>query len=109
MLRRRIVLSTLIALMATLLLAPVARTQYTESVLHALTGGSDGGQPFAGLIFDSKGSLYGTTYVGGVGFSNCSGGSCGVVFELTPAGGGLWTETVLYRLTGDTDGESFRR
>jgi uncharacterized repeat protein (TIGR03803 family) len=34
---------------------------YTESVLYAFTGGSDGCDPFAGLIADSAGNLYGTT------------------------------------------------
>jgi hypothetical protein len=29
-------------------------------------GGEDGNNPFAGLIFDSSGALYGTTYGGAV-------------------------------------------
>ena len=32
-----------------------------RSVLYSFTGGSDGSQPFAGLIFDNAGNLYGTT------------------------------------------------
>ncbi|MFZ0312326.1 MAG: choice-of-anchor tandem repeat GloVer-containing protein, partial [Candidatus Korobacteraceae bacterium] len=58
--------------------------------------------PIGGLIFDAAGNLYGTTYAGGTGsgtdctsFSNGVPG-CGTVFELTPMGGGYWTETVLY-------------
>jgi uncharacterized repeat protein (TIGR03803 family) len=44
--------------------------------LHRFLG-SDGAQPAAAPILDSKGSLYGTTITGG------SGGA-GVVFEITP-------------------------
>ena len=34
---------------------------WTESVLYHFTGGSDGYAPYAGLIFDAAGTLYGTT------------------------------------------------
>ncbi len=59
-----------------------------ETVLHsfcALTNCADGWGPLAGLIFDQKGSLYGTTEAGGAH-------SYGTVFKLTPKG----KETVLY-------------
>jgi uncharacterized repeat protein (TIGR03803 family) len=72
----------------------------TERVLYRFKGGSDGSAPFAGLIADTAGNLYGTTADGGAG---CQGG-CGTVFELSPAAGGGWTETVLYRFTGGSDG-----
>ena len=72
----------------------------TERVLYRFKGGSDGYAPFAGLIADMAGNLYGTTADGGAG---CQGG-CGTVFELSPASGGRWTETVLYRFTGAGDG-----
>jgi uncharacterized repeat protein (TIGR03803 family) len=71
-------------------LAPNSNGSWTESVLYNFTGGSDGGSPYAGLIFDTAGNLYGTTMAGGVG-------SCGVVYELTPGADGAWTESVLYR------------
>jgi len=52
----------------------------------SFTGGADGGQP-NGVIRDSAGNLYGTTYAGGTaGF--------GTVFELDTAG----QETVLHSL-----------
>jgi len=50
----------------------------TETVLHSFAG-SDGALPFAGLIADRLGNLYGTTLNGGA-----SNG--GVVFELSGTG-----------------------
>lgn len=50
------------------------------------SGCTDGFWPYAGLIEDKAGNLYGTTKYGGTG-TECSGigaGSCGVVFEITP-------------------------
>ena len=61
-------------------LAPPAKgqTAWTETVLYRFSGGSDGADPFAGLIADKQGALYGTTIGGG---SGCSSG-CGTVFKL---------------------------
>jgi uncharacterized repeat protein (TIGR03803 family) len=67
-----------------------------ETVLHVFTGGTDGGQPRAGLTVDSAGHLYGTGYYGG---SGCA--LCGVVFKVLPTSGG---ETVFYNFTGGSDG-----
>jgi uncharacterized repeat protein (TIGR03803 family) len=73
-------------------------------VIYRLQGGNDGDRPFAGLIADQAGNLYGTTYNGGGGpyFVGC----CGTVFEVSPpaAPGDPWTETVLYSFQGGTDG-----
>jgi uncharacterized repeat protein (TIGR03803 family) len=67
-------------------------------------GGSDGEAPgYADLIFDPAGNLYGTTSFGGGGGMDCSGTSCGTVYELTPSGGS-WTESVLYRFNPQPDG-----
>ena len=84
-------------------LTPTAGGGWTEKMLHSFPydNGTDGSQPVAGLIFDAVGNLYGTTEYGGT-YSNCYGG-CGTVFELTPAAGGGWTETVLHSFNG-TDG-----
>jgi len=40
------------------------QTTWTLSRLWSFTGGNDGGSPFAGLIADRNGAVYGTTYIG---------------------------------------------
>lgn len=78
---------------------------WTESVLHTFTGGSDGAEPYSGLISDSAGNLYGTTSAGGnVTNLPCQPGGCGVVFKLTLGSKGKWIETVLRTFTGGNDG-----
>ena len=67
---------------------------WTESILYQFQMQSDGGTPYGGLTFDSKGNIYGTATQGGDG-----AGGGGTVFELTPANGG-WTFNVLYGLAG---------
>jgi len=79
---------------------------WTENTLYSFTGGSDGSDPDGGLVFDQTGNLYGTTVTGGY-FGNqvcVSYQGCGVVYKLTPTGGG-WTESVLYAFTGPEDGD----
>ncbi len=73
---------------------------WTVSVLYSFAGATDGSLPWSGVIFDSAGNLYGTTYQGGGG---CNGFGCGTIFELTPSGAG-WTEQILYIFQGLNDG-----
>jgi uncharacterized repeat protein (TIGR03803 family) len=75
---------------------------WVETVLYSFTGGTDGANPYAGVIFDNSGNLYGTTWKGGHSGGICSP-SCGVVFELSNSSG-VWTESVLYTFLGGTDG-----
>ncbi len=88
-----------------LLLLASAWAGSTENVLYSFAGGAnDGLYPTAALVFGKSGHLYGTTSQGG-NSTVCGifGGSCGVVFELTPVSGG-WKESVLYEFTGGADG-----
>jgi uncharacterized repeat protein (TIGR03803 family) len=66
----------------------------TETVLYAFTCGSDGGEPYGGVVADSAGNLYGTTITGGVN------DDFGVVFKVSAKG----KETVLHALDGANDG-----
>jgi len=77
-------------------LTPNSDGSRTETVLYNFTGGNDGAQPAAGLIFDQAGNLYGTASQGGL-YSN------GVVYQLTPSKTG-YTESVLYSFAGGHDG-----
>ncbi len=67
-------------------------TGWVENVIYSFQGGSDGRYPYAGLVFDQSGNLYGATSDGGTG-----GG--GTVFRLSPSGGG-WSYSLLYSITG---------
>jgi uncharacterized repeat protein (TIGR03803 family) len=71
----------------------------SETVLYRFAGGTDGGNPYAGLIRDKAGNLYGTTFAGGG--DGCQFGSgCGTVFEISAAG----VEKILYAFSGKSDG-----
>ena len=68
---------------------------WTETPIYSFTG-ADGLYPWAGVMLDSNGNLFGTTYGGGLyGY--------GSVFELTYSGTG-WTETVLHHNFHGNDG-----
>jgi uncharacterized repeat protein (TIGR03803 family) len=68
---------------------------YAEKVLYRFSG-PDGAIPLAGLIMDSAGNLYGTTYQGGAyGY--------GTVFELVNSSG-TYTEKVLYNFAESSSG-----
>ena len=67
-----------------------------ETVLYnfcSLTGCTDGQYPYAPLVRDAAGNLYGTTQYGGAS-------NIGVVFKISPGG----KETVLHSFTGGSDG-----
>ena len=87
-------------------LSPGPGGAWTGKVLYtfcSLADCADGSYPVAGLVLDQAGNLYGTTRQGGDSYS-CGGLGCGLVFSLTPSTGGSWTESVLYRFTGRSDG-----
>jgi uncharacterized repeat protein (TIGR03803 family) len=72
---------------------------WTQSVIHAFTGGNDGSGPGSGLTFDHHGHFYGMTPTGGAY-------GLGVIFELRPLADGTWRLGVLHAFTGGADGSS---
>jgi uncharacterized repeat protein (TIGR03803 family) len=94
------------------LIAPKAKDgKWTENLLYSFKSGKDGANPNGGLIFDSKGALYGTTYFGGDESKNCQGFAggtgCGTIFEVVPPinKSDVWRENILHRFkNGQTDG-----
>jgi uncharacterized repeat protein (TIGR03803 family) len=71
-------------------LTPNGSGGWIEHVLHSFSqNGVDGFEPSAPLVRDVAGNLYGTTNFGG-------DYNYGTVFELSPAAGGAWTETIIH-------------
>jgi uncharacterized repeat protein (TIGR03803 family) len=73
-------------------LTPNSDGSWEKSILYSfcsLTNCRDGADPYARLMFDAAGNLYGTTEYGG----NLGDGA---VFMLTPELDGSWAESVLY-------------
>ena len=66
-----------------------------ETVLHTFMDGTDGAVPYAGVIRDSAGNLYGTTSQGGAGAG-------GIVYKLDASG----SETVLYSFTAGAEADA---
>ncbi len=77
-------------------LAKDGKGNWTDQVIHAFGGGEDGGEPVAGVAFDSHGNLFGTALTGYSG---------GTIFELIPELDGKWKRIVVHRFTGGKDGE----
>ena len=76
---------------------------WTESTLHDFELTTDGGVPYAGLVFDKSGNMWGATTDGGDGGSN--GG--GTVFELSPVVGG-WSFSTIAVVPGSGISGTFR-
>jgi len=75
-----------------------AKKGWNESLLYTFNGSSDGGFPYAGVILDKGGNVYGSTYAYG------SYGS-GTVYKLSySAKNKSWTQNTLYSFTGTSDG-----
>ena len=82
-------------------LSPATGGTWSETAIHHFASGSDGSEPRTPLIIDGDGRLYGTTVIGGKG---CNQSSCGVVYRLSPQGGGIWKETILHQFESAEDG-----
>lgn len=77
-------------------LTPKPNGVWAEKILYNFTPGAGGTNPYFGLTFDTAGNLYGTTEYGGVDGS-------GVAYELMPAGGGAWSESVIHSFGSGPD------
>jgi uncharacterized repeat protein (TIGR03803 family) len=64
---------------------------WSERIIYDFEGGYDGSTPYAGLVLDGAGNLYGTTSSGGAY-------NQGTVFELSRSQHG-WTKTIIYNLS----------
>jgi len=87
---------TLLAIVSALSIFTLSpRSGPHETVLHKFQAGFDGFEPRAGVVFDSAGDFYGTTFWGG------GSSGAGTVYEMTPPSqpGGAWTETVIHRFS----------
>lgn len=71
-------------------------SNWISTSIYSFTGGSDGGFPLAGVVFDQSGNLYGATTAGGAGQG-------GTVFELSPVSSG-WTYSLLYSFSKANSG-----
>lgn len=76
------------------LLSSTASTAQTFSVIHTFSGG-EGVEPYAGVTVDRFGNLYGTTWLGGLGY--------GTVYKLTHGSSG-WVASTLYQFKHGSDG-----
>ncbi len=79
------------------------------NTLYLFTGGADGNSPDTPIAFGLDGLIYGTTFYGGIP-GPCDEHGCGIIYSLRPAATACqsalcpWSETVLYRFTGEDDG-----
>lgn len=80
-------------------LTPTQVGEWDFKTLYAFQGAPDGVFPYGAVLFDTAGNIYGTTYYGGTN-------GLGTVYRLSRAGGGQWSETVLYSFKSGTDGNS---
>jgi hypothetical protein len=107
MLRQTVVFIACLLTAVSLTLATIAipAAAGTAKIIYTFRGADDGGWPWAPLLLDDRtGTLYGTTEVGGNELcQNYFQFGCGTIFALTPSPNG-WTESVLYRFQGGSDG-----
>ena len=87
-------------------LSPVWGGGWSEQVIYAFQGVTDGQQP-KGVSFDITGNLYGFGFIGGSGVCHFEGEpfGCGTAFKLSPAEGAPWSFSLLYSFKNDADSD----
>jgi uncharacterized repeat protein (TIGR03803 family) len=70
---------------------------WTQTVIHAFTGGDDGSGPGARLTVDQSGNVYGMAPTGGAYGS-------GTIYKIRQLDNGTWTLKVIHPFTGGADG-----
>jgi len=84
-------------------LSPASGGGWNEKIIYNFTKGNihyyyiPSGTFPSGLIIDASGNLYGETQNGGAH-------NAGMVYELSPLAGGMWTEKTLYNFTPGANG-----
>jgi hypothetical protein len=81
-------------------LTPTSGGHWKQTVLYDFPSIYLGGAPWANLLFDKAGNLYGSA---GGGDLSCPG-TCGVIFKLSPQAGGKWKYSLVHKFHG-TDGD----
>jgi uncharacterized repeat protein (TIGR03803 family) len=83
--------------LATLLTIPILLSSASAQHVQQFNfSGANGSDPTGGVVVDSLGNFYGSTYVGGTS-------RLGVVYEISPTSNSGATETVLYNFTGSSN------
>jgi uncharacterized repeat protein (TIGR03803 family) len=97
-------ISGILVALAIAVMLPATVAARSFKTIHKFGFGNDGALPYAGVISDAAGNLYGTTYQGGG--ATCSYGPhrCGTVYKLSHNSHGSWMESELHRFTGGSDG-----
>src|SRR5437588_6290534 len=72
---------------------------WTQTVIHAFTGGDDGSGPGARVTVDKSGNVYGMTPTGGAY-------GLGTIYKIHQVHNGTWNLTVIHAFTGGADGAS---
>ena len=70
---------------------------WTQTVIHAFTGGNDGSGPGSRLTVDHRGNLYGMAPTGGAN-------GLGTIYQIHQNGTGNWVLRVIHTFTGGADG-----
>jgi len=77
-----------------------AKGKWTERVLYSFQGDQDGAYPAAGVVFNQRGNLFGTTFYGqDLDWHVCCPGQ---VFKVITHSNGSWSKQTVHRFQGGT-------